>query len=161
MKKLLPIAALLSTACVDTLGKDSATGNGDGMEVSVTWGASAVSLSVTGGDVNASYQWGLAETGSTCNNGAGDCWTGEDCLDGYSTSGGNTFTYCHSVSNGSASLNYGGSFENLAESQETVFGDNSFDGSVTYILDDTVSGDCWVWGQDTGYYDGLGCNELQ
>ena len=161
MKQLLPILAILSTACVDSLGKDSGQTDG-GMEVSVTWGASSVSLTITGGDANASYEWGLAETGSTCDNGSGDCWTGEDCLDGYTTGSGTLYSYCHSLtSNNSITLDYGASPEGLSEGQNTVFGNSNFDGSITYFLDDSTSGTCYVWGDDTSYYSGIGCNELQ
>ena len=160
MKKLLPIIAILSTGCLDTDGKDSGLSDG-GLEVSVTWGASAVSLTISGGEAGANYQWGLAETGSTCNNGSGDCWTGEDCLDGYTTGSGTTYNYCHPVGGTTASLSYGADPSSVTAGQATVFGDSGFDGSVTYILDNITSGDCYIWGNDTMYYNGLGCNELQ
>ena len=157
MKQLLSVLALLSTACIDSLGKDSGQ-TSDGLEASVTWNANSVTLEITGGDIDASYSWGIVETGATCEYGSGDCWTGEDCLDGYTIGSGTTYSYCHPLDDNSITLEYGASPEGLTEGQSTAFGNSDFDGSVTYILEDVASGVCYVWGHDTTYYSGIGCD---
>lgn len=32
-------------------------------------------------------------------------------------------------------------------------------GNLTYALFATSGSDCWVWGDDPGYYDDFGCTE--
>ena len=76
----------------------------ESLSVAVTWGNSAVTLSISGGDANGAYDWGLAET-EECN---GECWTGEDCYQGYTMGDGSALFYCHPVENGFASLVYNG-----------------------------------------------------
>ncbi|MDG1480360.1 MAG: hypothetical protein P8R54_12255 [Myxococcota bacterium] len=49
----------------------------------------------------------------------------------------------------------GGDFSALEEGAETVFGDESFEATVTHYLEQGA--DCYIWGHDTSYYDGLGC----
>lgn len=166
MKNVLLIAGLLMVGCND--GKDSgptgdtgSTGGTDETSASVSWGASGVTVTVSGNDDIAFF--GMAETGASCDNGAGDCWTGEDCDGGYELSDGTLLQYCHPISGGSLTLSYGGAFDNLAEGSATVFAaaENdagvSFDGSVTYYLE-TTSAECYVWGHNPGYYSG--CTEL-
>ena len=71
--------------------------------------------------------------------------------------------YCHDGGDTGASLSYGGNANDLAAGT-TLFPDDSFDGRVTYYLesDPDYGGDgrCFVWGNDTSYYSGLGCVEL-
>jgi hypothetical protein len=117
-------------------------------DADVTWGAGSVDLTQTGGV--AGY-FGLAETG------CGDpenCWYGEDCIYGDHTG---NYYYCHTTNDSGVSLAYGGAFDAISEGADTVFTDSSFDGTVTYYVE---QGDaCYVWGNDVSYYAGLGCTE--
>lgn len=124
------------------------TGTG-GPAVSVNWGSSGIDVDISGGS---SGWFGMAET-YDCD----DCWTGEDCVYGYSYSGG-SLNYCHSVGGSGTSLTYGGDAGNLM-SGTTVFPDASFESYVTYYLEQD-DGSCYVWGADPSYYDGLGCSSL-
>jgi hypothetical protein len=154
MKNLLTIAAgLMLVGCVDS-SKDSATGPGETVEptFAVTWGGSSVDLAITDGD--GSYFFGMAETGSTCSANPDDCWTGEDCVFGFSD-----YAYCHPAAATGVSLTYGGAFDAVNEGSDTVFPDNSFDGSVTYYIEYT-DGSCGVFGQDVSYYASQNCTQL-
>lgn len=162
----------LIAACADG-GKDSAEdsgadpGGGDtGAEdtdvepeaptASVSWGAEAVALAVSGG--GGAWWFGVAET-LDCD----DCWTGEDCVYGYEAGNGSVFAYCHDAGDAGVSLTYGGNVAELAAGT-TVFTDATYDGRVSYILESDPEhggdGSCWVWGADISYYDGLLCGEL-
>jgi hypothetical protein len=131
------------------------TGGGGGPTVSVTWGGSSVDVDIAGGP--GAYWFGLAET-----SGCDDCWTGEDCIYGYQYSGG-SLEYCHDAGDTGTSLTYGGDATNLSAGT-TVFPDSSRDGAVTYYLESDPEyggdGNCFVFGADTSYYDGLGCTNL-
>ncbi|MEL6346206.1 MAG: hypothetical protein AAFV53_24055 [Myxococcota bacterium] len=157
---MLASAILFAVGCVDS-GKDSGDDGSDSGTTgadptfSVEWGGSAVSLTITNGDSAGSYFFGMAETGSTCAADPSQCWTGEDCLEGFGK-----FFYCHPSSTTGVSLSYGGAFDALTEGSQTVFGDSSFDGSVTYYVEENGSGDCYIGGNDTSYYSGLGCTTV-
>ena len=116
----------------------------------MTWGASSIDVSVAG--VTPAF-FGMAET-----NNCTDCWTGEDCLNGYDA-GGTLLAYCHPMTGASLSLAYGGDFAALAEGSETVFTDNSKEPNATYYVE-TTDGACYVFGADPSYYSGVGCTEL-
>lgn len=154
MKNLLVLAAgLMFVGCVDT-GKDSGgttVGPADAT-FAVTWGASSVDLAITDGE--GSYFFGMAETGSTCSANPDDCWTGEDCIFGFGD-----YLYCHPASATGVSLAYGGDFAAVNEGSDTVFPDNSFDGSVTYYIEYS-DGTCGVFGQDVSYYASQNCTQL-
>ena len=118
-------------------------------DLSVAWNSGSVDLTISGGSAG---WFGMAETG------CGDptnCWYGEDCIYGDLTG---TYFYCHPTNSSGVSLLYGGDFASLIEGTETVFGGSSFDGSVTYYFEDDSDGACYIWGHDTSYYSGLGCN---
>ena len=136
-------------------GTGGTTTTGGAPTASVTWGASSVDIDVAGGP--GAYWFGIAET-ADCD----DCWTGEDCVYGYSY-GGTTFAYCHDGGDTGTSLAYGGDATQLAAGT-TVFGSDDFDGKVTYYLESDRDfggdGSCYVWGADNSYYDGLGCDQL-
>ena len=155
-KHLLIFAAALFAVGCDSDKESGGTGTDTDTTAeasyAVSWGGSSVDLSITDGDSAASYWFGLAETG--CGD-PDNCWYGEDCVYGDLT--GNYF-YCHPASTSGVSLSYGGDFSALSEGSETVFGDSSFDGTVTYYVEDSSSGACWAWGHDSSYYAGLGCN---
>lgn len=142
-----------------TTGGTTTTGGGGGTpSASVTWGGSSVDVAVSGG--GGAWWFGLVETGSGC--GAGECWTGEDCVYGYDA-GGTVFNYCHDAGDSGTSLSYGGDPSALAAGT-TVFPSAEYDGLTTYYLESDPEfggdGQCYVWGDDPGYYSGLGCTEL-
>lgn len=127
----------------------------------VAWGAESLTLTIEGSDVDQIVYFGMAETGETCDDGEGDCWTGEDCVDGYETSDGTLLAFCHPVQDGSLTLAYGAKLgeSGLDEGAETVFSSDGFSGSVTYYLEDS-SARCYVWGHDPSHYDAESCTEL-
>jgi len=157
MKKIMLFAGVLAlTGCPPT--KDSGDPDTDTTETtelaaSVTWGSSSVDLTLTNGEGISFF--GMAETGSTCTD---SCWTGEDCTYGFEGSD-TTYLYCHPTAATGVSLAYGGAFDAINEGTDTVFGDNSFDGSVTYYLEGS-DGSCYVWGNDASYYSAEGCDAL-
>lgn len=155
MKNVLLIAGLLMVGCND--GKDSGdtdTGDTTTGEVtpsaSVSWGSDSLTVTLTDGDDITFF--GITETGGGCT----DCWTGEDCDGGYELSTGDLLQYCHPVSGGSITLGYDGDPNSLSEGSETVF-NAGFEGSVTYYIEDS-SANCYVWGDNPGYY--AGCTEI-
>ncbi|MFT5686870.1 MAG: hypothetical protein ACI8RZ_007827 [Myxococcota bacterium] len=150
---------LLLTGCFDgTFGEGGNDTGGDeadadtdadaDFDASVSWGASSVDLTLTGGV--AGY-FGMAETDCADPD---ECWYGEDCIYGDLTE---TYFYCHPTNANGVSLLYGGAYNTLYEGTETVFGGSSFDGSVTYYIEQ--GGTCYTWGHDTSYYSGLGCTD--
>ena len=130
-------------------------GGGGGPSASVTWGSRSVDLTVSGGP--GAYWFGITE--STCD----DCWTGEDCIYGYSLGDGTVLAWCHDAGDTGTSLTYGGSPIEL-DAGTTVFPDATYDGKVTYYLESDPEfggdGSCYVWGADPSYYAGLGCTNL-
>jgi hypothetical protein len=118
---------------------------------SVEWGASGLTLEIGAG--GGEYWFGLAQTTGE------DPWTGEDCVYGYESSDGSTLSYCHYAGDSGTFLTYGGDRYALATGT-TAFEDASLDGQITYVLASEWSGRCYVWGDDTSYYDGLGCDAL-
>lgn len=141
----------------DTGGGGSGSGSGSGsggggLDASVTWGSSSLQLDIEGGA--GAYVFGIAETHSGC---ADYCWTGEDCVYGHPDSG---LEYCHPMGATGGELYYGGYPTELAEGEETVFPDSSYEDLTTYYLMSLQSEECWVWGAEPGYYDGLGCTEI-
>jgi len=162
MKRTLFTLASLSllAGCFDTGTGDSGTSTDTTTDTqtpaelaaTVEWGASSITVTLTGMD-DGGYYFGMAESSAST-----DPWTGEDCMDGYTTGSGTNYTYCHPVpASGVMTLNYGGGFDDLAEGSETVFGSQAFDGDVTYYLEETSTGDCWVFGRASSHYDNLGC----
>ena len=135
--------------------------------ISVVWGEASISLSFdlvalqSEQSERAEYFWGIAET-SDCE----DCWTGEDCFNGYEINQDSTLSYCHPVSESGGELRYGGDAPNLTEGTDTVFNNQvkDFSATTTHILIERGSeGDiCWVWGDDTSYYSEYerGCTDM-
>jgi len=129
----------------------------DTPSVSVDWGGSSIDLDIDGGP--GAYWFGIAQTST----GSPEDWTGEDCIYGYEIGDGEVLSYCHDAGDSGTSLTYGGNPTSLSAGT-TVFPDSSFSGEVTYYLESDPDfggdGSCFVWGQDTSYYSGLGCSEL-
>ena len=122
----------------------------DGREsLSVVWGPASITLSISDlGDDNAAW-FGLAETG--CGD-PSSCWYGEDCIYGYEN-----YFYCHPSSPTGVELDYGADINTLQEGINTLFTNDSFDGTVTYYVESDSQ--CWTWGHDPSYYAGLGCQD--
>jgi hypothetical protein len=126
-------------------------------DVLVSWGDNSLTVEVSAGG---SWQLGMAETGGSCGAGVA-CWTGEDCYLGFTASDGTSYgPYCHTMSSGRVSLEYGG---NLADLQDgtTVF-QQAYLSTVTYlVLPDDDSLPCLAFGDNPDYYSDFGCIELE
>ena len=131
----------------------------ESMTVSVSWGDTELTLELTNADVAESYSLGIAENVGDCLSSEWGCWTGEDCHMGFDLNNDNgNLSYCHPLESDSISLAYGATPDDVVEGVTTVFGNNSFETLVTYVLDQVSSVEeetCWVWGADTNYYNGF------
>ncbi len=164
---LAATSALFLAACDDVKGDTGDTGMaGDGgssevtepSSVSVSFGSDSLTVTISE-DGPGGYWLGMAETAAS-----DDPWTGEDCYLGYTLTDGTVLSYCHNAGDGGTlTLSYGGDPTDLDDSTETVFSAEQ-DGRITYYLysDPTWGGNdmCWVWGNESSYYDALGCNEM-
>ncbi len=105
-----------------------------------------LTLDITDALGRTSWNFGIAEVGP---NG----WTGEDCVFGYAM-----WNYCHPVIGNQLTLDETTdcAIDGVIEGATTLF-DSRMEFTVTYYLEDPVSGDCWVWGANPSYYSGLGC----
>ncbi len=142
----------------DPLG-DPDTGSGDATEqplITVTWGESALTVALEGAP--GGLWLGLAETGGACS--GSDCWTGEDCRDGYQNGDASYGPYCHPFdSDGTITLVYDGDVAALAD------GTTAFEplaaGNTTFLVESRVEdggdGSCWVFGHDPTHYSDDGC----
>ena len=152
------------TATVDTAQEDTATEDSaedtaveelSCHEVSafVNWNENTIDLSFLLYDESAAYFFGLAQSGTISNR-----WTGEDCLYGFSYDG-QDYLYCHPAQRG-ISLSYGASYDEVSEGISTHFAGPEFAEEITYIIKDTISNCCWVWGHDPSYYGELNCTTI-
>jgi hypothetical protein len=143
----------LDNDCDDEI--DEGGGGGDGLSATAAWDREGLIVELTGGTAG-SYELGLSETGA----GSGG-WYGETCVPGAEPGGVDDYGYdvCHSL--GAA----GGSIESvypevgLVDDGATLF-HQGLAGNLTYFLADPASADCWVWGDDPGYYTAFGCERL-
>ena len=118
---------------------------------SVTLGAEGLELSVEGGP--GGYWFGVSES-------APGAWTGEDCVNGFTTADAELIFYCHDAGDGGKKT-----YPRVASVREmneaTTLFDSAKEGSLTYYLySDPVfggSGECWVQGADPAYYAAEGC----
>ena len=125
------------------------------LQCEATWNQENIALSFSNFDEQASYFFGMAQTGIDNPN----VWTGEDCYMGFSTDE-ETFSYCHPARDG-ITLQYGASYESVVEGFSTHFAGSQFEDEVTYLIKDSISGCCWSWGNKPEYYQELGCNPLE
>ena len=162
---LAALAVLFAVGCSDKSGDSGDTSESDtdtdtdtdtdaDASVAVTWSGSGVTLAITNGDAGG-YLFGMVETDPA----SADPWTGEDCYLGYTLSSGSLLSYCHPASSSGDAYSAGGSATALDENTETVFS-SSFESVLTYYLEESGSGACWVWGADTSYYAALSCTEI-
>lgn len=166
-KNLLILGTLLfAAACSggkgDTGGTDGGTTDGgtdggttgDGgttTSMDCAWGGGGLTVDIFGGD-SAGYWLGLAET--AC---GGDCWTGEDCVYGYTTGSGTVYSFCHPMSSTGVYLSTVTSIGAIVEGSSTIHSEAL---NNTYFMEEVSTGACWVWGHDTSYYGGLGCSDI-
>ena len=123
--------------------------------VTFTWDRDGLVVRVVNSTA-ASHELGMAETGA----GSGG-WYGETCIAGPEPGGVDDYGYdvCHGIAAG------GGTIESVYPDLSQV-GDGrtllhqGLRDDLTYVLADPASGDCWVDGENTGYYAALGCSEL-
>ena len=147
--------AIEDTAIEDTSTTDTAPEEPTCHEISafVTWNDATIDLSFLIYDEGAAYFFGMAQSGNINNR-----WTGEDCLYGFSTPE-QDYMYCHPAQLG-ISLSYGASYNDIIEGFSTHFAGPEFSEEITYIIKDTISDCCWVWGKDPSYYDELSCSQI-
>ena len=126
---------------------------------SVLWEEERVHLTIESFAEQTSYFFGFAQThisGSLQ-------WTGEDCHKGFSTQSGEEYLYCHPAgmgSNAGVQLEYGAPYDDVQEGLNTHFVSKEFDGQVSYVIKDAISGCCWVWGENPSYFESLNCTHI-
>ena len=91
------------------------------------------------------WDFGMAEVGATG-------WTGEDCLNGYAG-----YNFCHGIGV-KTTLTETCKISEIAEGTSTLL-DASKDPFLTYYIAD-ANMECFVTGNDTSYYDSLGCTVM-
>ena len=165
MRKLLLLLSTAAVACVeigdyedDFTDTAEEEGNWDETVITVNWQSNGVTLEIENSDEAGIYNWGITENAGSCLTSEWGCWTGEDCFMGFDLASGGNLSYCHPVQEGRNTISYGASPDAVREGSSTVFGNTSFQNSVTYVLDNYASFEeetCWTWGADTRYYDGF------
>jgi hypothetical protein len=122
-------------------------------DVTVTWDAVGVSLSIAG--MAPSWELGMAETGP------GEVgWFGETCIVGDEPWGYPDYAYdiCHPLDASGGDLPSIYPDITLVADDVTLFNEDIGNGgAITYVLFDTASTDCWVFGDDVTYYADFGC----
>lgn len=134
-------------------GDDTDDGHGEGVSFAIAWNPSGLIVEVING--YGSYELGLADTDPA----NPDPWTGEDCLNGYTSSDGETWSLCHQMPPYGTSLTTVTSVDDLIEGETTLLSEEQ-EGTLTYYVISLSTGDCWVWGLDPAYYSGQGCVEI-
>ena len=183
MTRLMTMSALLlSTACLEVKTDDtssepsseasvepSSEASGEPssdtgvepaeMQAWITWDGDSALLSLENASEDSIFYFGMAETKgaytSTLDAEGAGAWTAEDCT-GFSQQG----DYCHEVPASSEGFAYleliNGSINDLTttgDPQYTLFNAELAGDGMTYVLDDVVSGMCYVWGDMPAYYD--------
>jgi len=168
-------------ACNIMTGIDTGEDSGNGAETEeivfppvadIDWTNEGIVLTISNGE-GRDFQFGLVESTDACSidNDFG-CWTGENCdaTTGYVSIDEETSLgpFCHGAGTLGVQLAYSsglsaimGGIEYVTQGQQTAFPapneENSYEFKVTYILEDNVSGDCWVWGVDPDYFEAKSC----
>jgi hypothetical protein len=130
------------------------------------------------------FYFGIVESTEECTqNIEYGCWTGEDCspTEPYMSSDESILLgpYCHPADGEGVAiaLNYSSGFDSIFQGAEVVSGGvqtafpapiltgdtgteniESYEFLVTYYLEDRISGKCWSWGIDPGYFKDRNCN---
>ena len=149
----------------------------------VEWGTDQLSLYMSN-TAGYDFYFGIVESTEECKqNIEYGCWTGEDCnaTEPYVSSDESIILgpYCHPTDGDGASLtlNYSSGFDSIFQGIEVVSGGvqtgfpapsqnddtgstdiDSYEFLVTYYLEDRISGKCWSWGIDPGYFKDRNCN---
>lgn len=139
----------------DSNGGDDSADPCEGVDptFNVTMSSSGVNLEITCGVGD--YEFGMAETDAT----SSDPWTGEDCLDGYTTGDGTVYAFCHPADSTGVALTDVSSVNDIVEGSTTVMGGISEE-VTTFIVYSLSTGSCWVWGDTPAYYASESCTEL-
>ncbi|MEL6346208.1 MAG: hypothetical protein AAFV53_24065 [Myxococcota bacterium] len=148
---------------------------GEAATAQVTWLNDGIQLEITNNTGLNFTKFGIAQNDIACMAEEGDedstgvgCWTGEDCLNGDIGQDGTVFNTCHNFGIRTEPLLLAYAEDGINRSlvdgeivasngQQTAFPDNSYEFLVTYYLFE-AGGDCYRWGYNTEYYDGLNCN---
>ena len=137
-------------------GGDGGGGDGGGdpplPSFSCSWSGDGLDLRIVDGPPGG-LDLGIAET--DC--GSSDCWTGEDCYLGYTSSDGTVWSWCHPTTADGAFLGSVSALDDVVEGATTLFSEGL---SMTYVIQDTMGSRCWTWGDDPAYYSALGCEVL-
>jgi len=122
-------------------------------ELSATWSAAGLEVTLHTSAENGPYTFGLAETGNGENG-----WYGEDCVPGVK----NGLDACHPIpENGMLMLADVATPAEVAPGMATLLGEGLSSG-VTYVVIRATEENqgCWTWGHNPQYYkDALGCND--
>ena len=148
---------LAAVGCKDKDGSDTGgtttAGTTGGTTGGSSFGAGDVSLSLTSGGIAltisnapAGFDFGINEN---CGD-PGNCWEAESCLT--DTAG---YAFCHDAGTTGVSLAKVAGPDDVVSSSTTLF-DDSFAGTLGYMLDDGST--CYAWGDYKSYFvDGAGC----
>ena len=138
----------------------------------VNWNQDGLQLTILNGE-NHDFYFGLVESTESCRDDtAYGCWTGENCGDstGYMSLDEEIQLgpYCHPAGITGVNLFYSESIyavitgnDYVAQGQQTAFPapteEESYEFSVTYYLEDGITGECWVWGVDPTVFEERSC----
>ena len=122
----------------------------------VTWRSGGVDLAITGSA--GGWELGMSETG------AGSVgWFGESCIPGAEPWGYDDYGWdvCHTlpVTGGFIPSVYP-DIGSVDDGHTLFNADIGNRGDITYVLFDTASAACWVFGDDPTYYDDFGCTAI-
>lgn len=109
------------------------------------WNAVGVHITIENG--HGTYTLGMAETDPV----TPDPWTGEDCLNGYTSDSGTLYFFCHSLGTTGGDLESVSSLGDIVEGETTIFSDG-LEEFITYAIWSEENLDCWTFGHDTSYY---------
>ena len=153
----------------------------------VEWGTEQLKLFMNNTE-GYDFYFGIVESTESCKqNIEYGCWTGENCspTESYMSSDESIILgpYCHPTDGDGVALalNYSTGFDSIfqgievpssgvqtafpaprAEDDTSVEWDEneiaSYEFLVTYYLEDRISGKCWAWGIDPGYFKDRNCN---
>ena len=149
----------------------------------VEWGEEALVVYLNNTE-GYDFHFGIVESTEECKqNIEYGCWTGESCspTEPYTSSDENIILgpYRHPVDGDGIgiSLQYSAGFDSIFQGAEVVSGGvqtafpapiqpsdtgsnitESYEFLVTYYLEDRISGKCWSWGIDPGYFKDRNCN---
>ena len=114
----------------------------DRVTLSVTAGGIALSIDPT----EAAYDFGVIEACDT----PGSCWVAEGCVEPFAG-----YAFCHDAGTSGLTLTKVDGPDEVVSSSTTLF-DDTFSGTLGYMLDDGT--ECFAWGEGQQYFvDAVGC----